>query len=243
MSDWEYLENGILHSKELAEITGTTVRAIRHYLQLGLLEEPPRDSNGYRRFNVAYVVQVLRIKLLAESGASLKHISQIIGSEGVITEADIDAIDAELAQKEEQLRAQRRALKTLKDSNLVESRLSKTAQFDADVGLMIAGSNELPDQTKLEIQAVLNNPEIQRHSAELMDTFEALEHQAEISNEDADAIAHKAAQFYSLLASHVHKVSPVPGNALPDLVEELRQQRLSPAQSIVWEKFLKLVEG
>src|SRR5699024_5606268 len=122
----------------------------------------------------------------------------------------------ELAQKEEQLRAQRRALKTLKDSNLVESRLSKTAQFDADVGLMIAGSNELPDQTKLEIQAVLNNPEIQRRSAELMDTFEALEHQAESPNEDAHAIAPNASQCYSRPASHVHPAAPVPGNALPD---------------------------
>ncbi|WP_300909077.1 MerR family transcriptional regulator, partial [Corynebacterium stationis] len=45
MSNWEDFEHGVLRSKDLAEITGTTIRAIRHYLQLGLLEEPPRDSN------------------------------------------------------------------------------------------------------------------------------------------------------------------------------------------------------
>ena len=243
MSNWEDFEHGVLRSKDLAEITGTTIRAIRHYLQLGLLEEPPRDSNGYRRFNAAHVVQVLRIKMLAESGASLKHISSIFAAEGILTASDIDAIDKELARKEEQLRAQRRALKALKDSHLADSRLSKTAQFDADVGLMIAGTNELPDQTKQEINAVLNNPAIQQHSADLMRSFESLEHQETISNDAADAIAQKAADFYSLLVGQVHEVSPVADNALLDLVEELRHQRLSPAQSTVWEKFLKLVEG
>src|SRR5699024_607069 len=215
---------------------------IRHYLQLGVLEEPPRDSNGYRRFNAAHVVQVLRIKMLAESGTSLKHISSIFAAEGILTASDLDAIDNELARKESQLRAQRRALKALKGSHLADSRLSKTAQFDADVGLMIASANELPAQTKQEINEVLNNPEIQQHSAALMQAFESLEHQETISSDAADVIAQKAANFYSLLVGQVHKVSPVADNLLLDLVEELRQQRLSPAQSIVWEKFLKLVE-
>lgn len=76
-----------------------------------------------------------------------------------------------------------------------------------------------------------------------MRAFESLEHQETISNDAADAIAQKAADFYSLLVGQVHEVSPVADNALLDLVEELRQQRLSPAQSTVWDKFLKLVEG
>ena len=188
-------------------------------------------------------ISSLHREVVAESGASLKHISSIFAAEGVLTASDIDAIDKELARKEEQLRAQRRALKALKDSHLADSRLSKTAQFDADVGLMIAGTNELPDQTKQEINAVLNNPAIQQHSADLMRSFESLEHQETISNDAADAIAQKAADFYSLLVGQVHEVSPVADNALLDLVEELRQQQLSPAQSTVWEKFLKLVEG
>ncbi|HJE77546.1 MAG TPA: MerR family transcriptional regulator [Brevibacterium epidermidis] len=78
MSNWEDFEHGVLRSKDLAEITGTTIRAIRHYLQLGLLEEPPRDSNGYRRFNAAHVVQVLRIKMLAESGSVATNWASLI---------------------------------------------------------------------------------------------------------------------------------------------------------------------
>src|SRR5699024_12456177 len=100
--------------------------------------------------------------MLAESGASLKHISSIFAAEGILTASDIDAIDKELARKEEQLRAQRRALKDLKDSHLADSRLSKKAQFAADVGLMMSVTNELPAHMRQEIHTVLNNTAYQQ---------------------------------------------------------------------------------
>jgi len=46
LSNWEDFEHGVLRSKDLAEITGTTIRAIRHYLQLGLLEELQKYIGG-----------------------------------------------------------------------------------------------------------------------------------------------------------------------------------------------------
>ena len=34
---------------QLAAYTGVTIKAVRHYRQRGVLEEPPRDASGYRR--------------------------------------------------------------------------------------------------------------------------------------------------------------------------------------------------
>ncbi|MDN5707744.1 MerR family transcriptional regulator, partial [Corynebacterium casei] len=158
MTEFKDFDESILRSKDLAELTGTTPRAIRHYLQLGLLEEPSRDLNGYRNFTAAHVVQVLRIKMFSESGASLKHISQILDSNGIPTAEDIDAIDKELARKEALLRAQRSALKSLKDTHAANPQPSRTAQFDADIGLMMANSGQVPEKILRHIQNFLNDP-------------------------------------------------------------------------------------
>lgn len=232
-----------LRSKDLAELTGATPRAIRHYLQLGLLEEPSRDSNGYRKFTAAHVVQVLRIKMLAESGASLKHILKILGSTGVPTTDDIDAIDQELTRKEALLRAQRSALKSLKDTQRASSQPSKTAQFDADISLMMSSSRQLSEETLSQIQMVLNAPEIQQRSDELMAKFEALEEVESIGEDAADFLAHEWAEFYSLISEQLQTAEPASDGPFVNLMEELRTQSFSPAQSTVWEKFLMLVEN
>ncbi|MEQ3553652.1 WhiB family transcriptional regulator [Pseudonocardia nematodicida] len=36
-------------TRQLAELAGTTVRAVRHYHEVGLLDEPARRANGYKR--------------------------------------------------------------------------------------------------------------------------------------------------------------------------------------------------
>lgn len=243
MTEFNGFDSGVLRSKDLAELTGTTPRAIRHYLQLGLLEEPSRDSNGYRKFTAAHVVQVLHIKMLSESGASLKHISQILFSTGNPTAEDIDAIDKELARKEALLRAQRSALKALKDTHDANPKPSKTAQFDANVGLMMANSEQLPEETLQQIHAFLNDPEIQQHTAELMSKFEALENESALSDASAEAMAEEWMDFYSLFAEELQSSEKASDGSLLDLIEELRQQQFSPAQSIVWEKFLAMRAG
>ena len=41
----------------LASYAGVTIRAVRHYHQVGLLLEPERDSSGYRTYDAAAVLQ------------------------------------------------------------------------------------------------------------------------------------------------------------------------------------------
>jgi DNA-binding transcriptional MerR regulator len=62
-------------TRELAELAGTTVRAVRHYHDVGLLAEPRRRVNGYKEYGVAHLVRTVRIKRLADLGFTLPQIA------------------------------------------------------------------------------------------------------------------------------------------------------------------------
>ena len=48
----------------LASYAGVTIRAVRHYHKVGLLPEPERDASGYRTYDAAAVVRLIRIRTL-----------------------------------------------------------------------------------------------------------------------------------------------------------------------------------
>ncbi|WP_329059904.1 MerR family transcriptional regulator [Amycolatopsis sp. NBC_01480] len=83
-------------TREIAELAGTTVRAVRHYHQVGLLDEPVRRANGYKQYGVAHLVRVLRIKRLIDLGFSLAQISAM-GDAAEHPEQALRTLDAELA--------------------------------------------------------------------------------------------------------------------------------------------------
>jgi DNA-binding transcriptional MerR regulator len=58
---------------ELAEATGTTPRALRHYEQAGLISSE-RAANGYRVYNEPAVVRVRNIRLLLAAGLTLDDV-------------------------------------------------------------------------------------------------------------------------------------------------------------------------
>lgn len=62
-------------TRELAEIAGTTVNAIRHYHRVGLLDEPERRYNGYKQYGVGELVRLLRILRLVGLGVPLAKIT------------------------------------------------------------------------------------------------------------------------------------------------------------------------
>ncbi|WP_270479843.1 MerR family DNA-binding transcriptional regulator [Collinsella tanakaei] len=51
-----------MKSNELAKLAGVTVRTLRHYHAIGLLDEPPRQANGYRDYRPEDLLRVLRIR-------------------------------------------------------------------------------------------------------------------------------------------------------------------------------------
>jgi DNA-binding transcriptional MerR regulator len=83
-------------TREIAELAGTTVRAVRHYHEVGLLDEPERRANGYKKYGVAHLIRVLRIKRLTDLGFSLSQIAAMGGADEHPAEA-LRTLDAELA--------------------------------------------------------------------------------------------------------------------------------------------------
>lgn len=89
-------------TREIAELAGTSLRAVRHYHEVGLLAEPERKANGYKQYGVAHLVRVLRIKRLTDLGFSLSQIAAM-GEADDHPEEALRTLDAELAATIERL--------------------------------------------------------------------------------------------------------------------------------------------
>ncbi|GAA0962154.1 helix-turn-helix domain-containing protein [Frigoribacterium faeni] len=96
-------------TRELAGLAGTTVKAVRYYHQLGLLDEPERLSNNYKQYEVRHLVRLLQITRLTELGVPLAQIESL-GSSVDDPQAALRTIDAELAATIERLQRIRREL-------------------------------------------------------------------------------------------------------------------------------------
>ena len=71
----------MLTISQLAAYAGVTVRAVRHYHAKGLLPEPERDHSGYRRYDAAAVVELIRIRTLAEAGVPLSRVQELLAAD------------------------------------------------------------------------------------------------------------------------------------------------------------------
>ncbi|MGL5810645.1 MAG: MerR family transcriptional regulator [Nocardioides sp.] len=93
---------------QLASYAGVTVRAVRFYHQKGLLPEPDRDHSGYRRYGAAAVVELIRIRTLADAGVPLARVRELLSAgpeEFTAAVTDIDRrLGAEIRTKQEHRR-------------------------------------------------------------------------------------------------------------------------------------------
>ncbi len=86
----------MLTISQLASYAGVTVRAVRHYHAKGLLPEPARDHSGYRRYDAGAVVQLIRIRTLADAGVPLSRVHDLLAADGEDFAAAIADIDRRL---------------------------------------------------------------------------------------------------------------------------------------------------
>ena len=86
----------MLTISQLASYAGVTVRAVRHYHAKGLLPEPPRDTSGYRRYDAGAVVELIRIRTLAEAGVPLSRVRELLVADETEFIGAIDDIDRRL---------------------------------------------------------------------------------------------------------------------------------------------------
>src|SRR6266542_2462821 len=98
---------------QLADYAGVTIKAVRHYHKRGLLEEPPRDSSGYRRYSAEHATDLVKIKTLAEAGVPLARIKELLTADPDRFAAAIADIDRNLQERAEELRRTRERIARL----------------------------------------------------------------------------------------------------------------------------------
>ncbi|WP_197679939.1 MerR family transcriptional regulator [Microlunatus soli] len=95
-------------TRQIAELAGTTVKAVRHYHKLGLLDQPQRGSNGYKQYGVDHLRRLLRIRRLTELGVPLARIAEL-GDADEHPAAALRRLDDELAasiERQQRVRAE-----------------------------------------------------------------------------------------------------------------------------------------
>ncbi|MDA2811517.1 MerR family transcriptional regulator [Nocardiopsis sp. RSe5-2] len=95
---------------QLAAHAGVTVRAVRHYHQRGLLPEPAPDASGYRRYDAQAVVDLIRIRTLADAGVPLARVEELLGAGPAEFARAVTEIDAALRRKIDELTEHRRRI-------------------------------------------------------------------------------------------------------------------------------------
>jgi DNA-binding transcriptional MerR regulator len=102
--------DGLLTIGELAEASGTTVRALHHYDQIGLVSASQRTDAGHRRYTPADVRRLYQVAVLRDLGLPLSRI-------GPLLEADAGdlrhAVQEHLAAVEQRLELEHRLRRRL----------------------------------------------------------------------------------------------------------------------------------
>jgi DNA-binding transcriptional MerR regulator len=86
----------MLTISQLARYAGVTVRAVRHYHQIGLLPEAERNRSGYRTYDASAVVRLVRIRTLADAGVPLARVQELLDADENEFARGVKEIDKEL---------------------------------------------------------------------------------------------------------------------------------------------------
>jgi DNA-binding transcriptional MerR regulator len=98
---------------QLASYAGVTIRAVRHYHQVGLLPEPERNASGYRTYDVDAVVRLIRIRTLVEAGVPLARVQELLDADTTTFREATVQIDRELRARIRGLHEHRRRIAQL----------------------------------------------------------------------------------------------------------------------------------
>jgi len=178
-------------TREIAELAGTTVRAMRHHHEIGLLAEPRRHTNGYKQYGVAHLVRALRIKRLTDLGFSLPQIAEMGDSDRHPRQA-LRRLDTELAQTLDRVLRARADLRQILNQTAptdlpseLAAAISSTGLSDADRSLLVVMSRVL-EPTALRafattVQTLVTSPAGAAFDALPADADEPTRHELAVS--------------------------------------------------------------
>jgi DNA-binding transcriptional MerR regulator len=122
-----------VNSSELSSLAGVTIRTLRHYHRVGILDEPPRGANRYRQYGVHDLIRVLRIRRLAALGIPLEQMPGLLDDEDPGADAVLDRLDDEIAAQIERLTAQRELIGQLRLLSATPDVPPELARFLGDI--------------------------------------------------------------------------------------------------------------
>jgi DNA-binding transcriptional MerR regulator len=91
--------NRMITIGQLAAYAGVTIKAVRHYHKRGLLDEPPRDASGYRRYAAKHAIRLIKIKTLTDAGVPLARIKDLLAADPGRFATMIAEIDRNLEER------------------------------------------------------------------------------------------------------------------------------------------------
>ncbi|WP_031166116.1 MerR family transcriptional regulator [Streptosporangium roseum] len=121
---------------QAAAFASVTIKTIRHYHRLGLVDEPRRDGSGYRRYGSSDLLRLVQVRTLAESGVPLSEIGALLGADPQRFAADLAEVKRRLTERIEALIARRDLLDRLAngDRALLPDRACALLDRAADLG-------------------------------------------------------------------------------------------------------------
>ncbi|MGN0095319.1 MAG: MerR family transcriptional regulator [Corynebacterium sp.] len=238
----------VLRSREIADLAGTTPRALRHYHAIGLLPDVPRDPNGYRCYRARDVVRVLRIRQLAVSGMPLRRIRTMLEQDLRSQDELLEELDRDLASQAERIDAQRAMLAEVRRLSMPVVRsgsggqLTSTEQFDQDVWTMVTATGAFDGDGAAAVLKALGDGETAVQGVALATELEQLAERKHIEDADAERLARQMVAFGESVLAEVG-IEPVDEEQpVATLIQDMQADALSPAQQTVWSAFLSRVQ-
>jgi DNA-binding transcriptional MerR regulator len=207
----------MLTISQLAAYAGVTVRAVRHYHQIGLLPEPERDASGYRRYGARAVVSLIKIRTLADAGVPLAEIEALLQADPASFASAIQRIQTHLSGEIARLEAGRRQIAKLEAGDNAALPPEVTAYLDRlrEIGVserMVAAERDgwilmaarWPDRVREWMPskfAQLEDPRLVRLYLILSKALE--------SDEVDDTLFEEAADIMAALADEAHAAGEV----------------------------------
>jgi DNA-binding transcriptional MerR regulator len=100
---------------QAAAFAGVTIKTVRHYHKLGLVQEPERDSSGYRRYGSDDLLRLVQVRTLAAAGVQLADVGELLDVDAEGFAAALTDVEQQLTDRIEELVARRDTLHRLAD--------------------------------------------------------------------------------------------------------------------------------
>jgi DNA-binding transcriptional MerR regulator len=203
----------VLTIGQLASYAGVTIRAVRHYHHVGLLPEPARDASGYRSYDAAAVVRLIKIRTLAEAGVPLARVDTLLDADPETFAEATRVIDGELRRQVRELQEHRRRIAQLATGDslavpqevrdyldLVRAAGAPEAMIEAERDAWVLVAARWPDQ----IPAFMADKTAQLEDPKLIRLYQLI---GRLLETDGDAQARVVEEMADLMVSMFEQAS------------------------------------